>query len=50
MAPRGITVNCVAPGFIATEMVEAIPAAALEKVIEKIPQRRLGKPEKSPAS
>ncbi|MEO7202622.1 MAG: 3-oxoacyl-[acyl-carrier-protein] reductase [Candidatus Tumulicola sp.] len=45
MAPRGITVNCVAPGFIATEMVMAIPEAALERVIEKIPQRRLGKPE-----
>lgn len=45
MAQRGITVNTVAPGFIGTEMVAAIPAAALEKVIEKIPQRRLGKPE-----
>ncbi len=45
MAQRGITVNCVAPGFIGTEMVEAIPKAALEKVIEKIPQRRLGRPE-----
>jgi acetoacetyl-CoA reductase len=45
MAPRGITVNCVAPGFIATEMVAAIPPAVLEKVVEKIPQRRLGKPE-----
>ncbi len=45
MAQRGITVNTVAPGFIATEMVEAIPEAALAKVIEKIPQRRLGKPE-----
>lgn len=45
MAQRGITVNCVAPGFIATEMVAAIPEAALAKVIEKIPQRRLGKPE-----
>ncbi|MBV8333735.1 MAG: 3-oxoacyl-[acyl-carrier-protein] reductase [Candidatus Eremiobacteraeota bacterium] len=44
MAQRGITVNVVAPGFIETEMVAAIPAAALEKVIEKIPQRRLGKP------
>jgi acetoacetyl-CoA reductase len=44
MAQRGITVNTVAPGFIETEMVAAIPAAALEKVIEKIPQRRLGKP------
>ena len=45
MAQRGITVNTVAPGFIGTEMVEAIPEAALAKVIEKIPQRRLGKPE-----
>ena len=45
MAQRGITVNTVAPGFIATEMVAAIPQAALDKVIEKIPQRRLGKPE-----
>jgi acetoacetyl-CoA reductase len=45
MAQKGITVNCVAPGFIGTEMVAAIPEAALAKVIEKIPQRRLGKPE-----
>lgn len=45
MAQKGITVNCVAPGFIATEMVSAIPEAALAKVIERIPQRRLGKPE-----
>ncbi len=44
MAQRGITVNTVAPGFIETEMVAAIPAAALEKVVEKIPQRRLGQP------
>jgi NAD(P)-dependent dehydrogenase (short-subunit alcohol dehydrogenase family) len=42
MAQRGITVNTVAPGFIETEMVAAIPAAALEKVVEKIPMRRLG--------
>jgi acetoacetyl-CoA reductase len=45
MARRGITVNVVAPGFIATEMVEVIPAATLETIIEKIPQRRLGRPE-----
>jgi 3-oxoacyl-(acyl-carrier-protein) reductase len=44
MAQRGITVNCVAPGFIGTEMVAAIPEAALAKVLEKIPQRRLGRP------
>ncbi len=45
MAQRGITVNCVAPGFIETEMVAAIPEATLAKVVEKIPQRRLGRPE-----
>ncbi len=45
MAQRGITVNCVSPGFIATEMVAAIPEAALAKIVEKIPQRRLGRPE-----
>jgi acetoacetyl-CoA reductase len=45
MAQRGITVNSVAPGFIETEMVAAIPETALSKVVEKIPQRRLGKPE-----
>lgn len=44
-AQRGITVNCVAPGFIATEMVATIPADALAKVVERIPQRRLGRPE-----
>ena len=45
MARRGITVNTVAPGFIATEMVAQMPQAALDSVVEKIPQRRLGKPE-----
>ena len=44
-ARRGITVNVVAPGFIATEMVGQMPQAALDAVVEKIPQRRLGKPE-----
>jgi acetoacetyl-CoA reductase len=45
MAQRGITVNCVSPGFIATEMVSAIPEAVLAKIVEKIPQRRLGTPQ-----
>jgi len=44
LANKGITANVVAPGFIATEMVKAVPEAALAKVIEKIPQRRLGEP------
>jgi acetoacetyl-CoA reductase len=42
-ARKGITVNCVTPGFIATEMVAAVPKEALDKVIEQIPVRRLGK-------
>ena len=45
MSRRGITVNVVAPGFIATEMVGAMPQTALDAVVEKIPLRRLGKPE-----
>jgi acetoacetyl-CoA reductase len=45
MARRGITVNVVAPGFIETEMVAAMPAAALESIVAQIPQRRLGRPD-----
>lgn len=43
-ANKGITANVVAPGFIETEMVAAMPAEALEKVVNKIPTKRLGKP------
>ncbi len=45
MAQRGITANVVTPGFIETEMVAAIPKEVMQKVIERIPQRRLGRPE-----
>jgi acetoacetyl-CoA reductase len=41
-ANKGITVNCVAPGYIETEMVAAVPAAALEKIVAKVPVGRLG--------
>jgi acetoacetyl-CoA reductase len=44
-ANKGVTANVVAPGFIATEMVAAIPETAMQRVLEKIPTRRLGKPE-----
>jgi NAD(P)-dependent dehydrogenase (short-subunit alcohol dehydrogenase family) len=44
MAGKGITANVVAPGFIGTEMVAAMPEAALKNVIDKIPMRRLGTP------
>jgi acetoacetyl-CoA reductase len=44
-ARRGITVNDVAPGYISTDMVAAVPQEALDKVIAKIPVGRLGEPE-----
>jgi NAD(P)-dependent dehydrogenase (short-subunit alcohol dehydrogenase family) len=44
-ARSGITVNCVAPGFIATEMVAAVPEDILARIIEQIPAGRLGTPE-----
>ncbi len=41
----GLTVNAVAPGFIATEMVEAVPEKVLDKIRSQIPLARIGKPE-----
>jgi acetoacetyl-CoA reductase len=41
-AAKGITVNAIAPGYIATEMVRAVPEHILEKIIAKIPVGRLG--------
>jgi acetoacetyl-CoA reductase len=38
-------VNAVAPGYVDTEMVRAVPAPVLEKIISRIPVGRLGKPE-----
>lgn len=44
-ASKGITVNCVAPGYINTEMVAAVDAAVLEKIVAKVPVGRLGEAE-----
>jgi|SRR6056297_637932 len=41
-ASRGITVNAIAPGYIETSMVEAVPDRVLEKIIARIPVGRLG--------
>ena len=42
---RDITVNCVAPGFIDTEMTRALPDAQRDKLLERIPLGRLGAPD-----
>jgi NAD(P)-dependent dehydrogenase (short-subunit alcohol dehydrogenase family) len=42
-ARKGITVNCVTPGYIDTEMLAAVPKETLDRVIEQIPTRRLGR-------
>ncbi len=45
IARRGVTVNAVAPGFIETDMTEAVRNAAGDNIKKMIPMRRLGQPE-----
>jgi acetoacetyl-CoA reductase len=45
LAGKGITVNTVSPGYIETDMVKAVSADVMEKIVAQIPVRRLGKPE-----
>lgn len=42
---RGITVNCVAPGFIDTDMTKALSDAQREQMLAVVPMQRLGEPE-----
>ena len=44
LAPRNITVNCVAPGFIATPMTEALNDKQKESILARIPSGRMGEP------
>lgn len=44
-ANKGITVNCIAPGYIETDMVDKISSTILEKITTAIPMQRLGRPE-----
>lgn len=45
LAPRNITVNCVTPGFIETDMTAALSAELREKMLGAIPLKRFGRPE-----
>ena len=44
-AAKGVTVNAIAPGYIDTDMVAAVPPNVLEKIVARIPVGRLGKAE-----
>jgi 3-oxoacyl-[acyl-carrier protein] reductase len=44
LAPFGILCNCVAPGFILTDMTESLPEAAKEAAMQKIPLKKFGSP------
>lgn len=44
VARKGVTVNTVAPGYLDTEMVAAVPAETLQRVLDAIPVGRLGQP------
>ena len=45
LAPRGISVNAVAPGFIATEMMDAIPEDKKQEYLKAIPMNKFGSAE-----
>ncbi|OIN57871.1 3-oxoacyl-[acyl-carrier-protein] reductase [Arsenicibacter rosenii] len=44
LGPKGITANAVAPGFIRTDMTDAMPEEARQGVIQTIPVKRMGEP------
>jgi 3-oxoacyl-[acyl-carrier protein] reductase len=50
MAPREITVNAVAPGFIDTDMTAVLTDELKEKLLAQVPLRRLGRPEEIAAA
>ena len=45
VAGRGITANCIAPGFIATKMTESLPDNVKQMMLDRIPMKRMGTPQ-----
>ncbi|MGE5466831.1 MAG: 3-oxoacyl-ACP reductase FabG [Ignavibacteria bacterium] len=45
LGSRNITVNCIAPGLIDTDMTRALPDAQRDSILQKVPLNRFGKPE-----
>ena len=45
LARKGVTVNAIAPGFIETQMIAAMPDDVRDRILEKIPMGRFGRPE-----
>lgn len=43
--PKNITANCIAPGFIKTEMYNAVPENIIAEHVKRVPMKRLGEPE-----
>lgn len=50
LAAKGVTVNAIAPGYIATKMVMAIKQEILQGIVDSVPMKRLGKPEEMGAA
>lgn len=50
LASRKITVNCIAPGFIETDMTKDIPEEAMSQILPTIPMKRAGRPEEVAAA
>ena len=44
VATRGITVNCVSPGFVLTDLIKDLPPRQLEKMQQDVPMKRFGEP------
>lgn len=50
LASRGVTANCIAPGFIETKMTASLPEEVKKAMLDRIPSKRMGQPEEIAAA